>query len=134
MSTQIIKINRGDSFEYVTEIPDKKDRNKNYLLSDKDTFYFAICHPNRPFEEAIILKGCTSTSQDDVTGDYDQNRETGEITIKLMPSETRHLMPGIYYYTTKLYTGGVPGLIGDCCAEPDEVRTIIERAKFIVNE
>lgn len=134
MSTRIIKINRGDSFEFVTLVPDKKDLSRRYLLSEKDTFYFAICHPNRPFEDAIILKGCTSASQDDSTGAYDQNRETGEITIRLTPSETRHLMPGVYYYTTKLYTGGTPGLIGDGCDEPDEVRTIIERTKFIVNE
>ena len=134
MSTRIIKINRGDSFEFITTIPNPNNPAENYILSDKDTFYFALCYPNTAFEDAVLLKGCTHTSQDELTGAYDQNRETGEIVLRLTPRETRHLAPGIYYYTAKLYTGGTPGLIGDSCDEPDYVRTIIERAKFIVNE
>ena len=136
MSTRIIKINRGDSFEFTTEIPDKNDPTKNYMLSaeNDDAFYFAICLPHQLFENAIILKGCTATSTDDITGEYDQNRETGKITVKLTPAETMQLMPGIYYYTTKLYSGGTPGLVGSYCDAPTAVRTIIERTKFIVNE
>ena len=134
MSTRIIKINHGDSFELTTTIPDRKDRFKNYILSAEDTFYFAICLPHQAFENAVILKGCTSTSTDDITGELDQNRETGEITIKLTPAETMQLMPGVYYYTTKLYSGGTPGLVGSYCDAPTDVRTITERTKFIVNE
>ena len=98
MSTRIIKINRGDSFELVTSIPDKEDATKSYLLNDDDTFYFALCYPHQSFEEAILLKGCTADSYDDKTGEPDQDRTDGKIKIKLTPGETRHLVPGIYYY------------------------------------
>lgn len=134
MSNKILKINRGDSFEFVTTIPDREAPDNNYILSTKDTFYFALCYPHTAFEDAIILKGCTSTSFDEITKKPDQDKESGKILIKLLPSETRHLAPGIYYYTTKLYTGGTPGMLADGINEPEEVRTIIERTKFIVNE
>jgi hypothetical protein len=124
MATKIIKMNRGDSFNTAVVIPDKENPAKNYFLTAKDVLYFALCCPNQPFEEAIILKGYTHE---------DQDQKTGEIIIKLPPSETRHLVPGVYYYTTKLQRGGTIEAIVDC-DEPEEVRTIIERTKFIVNE
>ena len=124
MSTAMFKLNRGDSFEFTTSIPDKHDHSKNYFLTAKDVLYFAVLWPNQPFEDAIILKGYTLE---------DQDVKTGEIVIKLKPNETRHLTPGVYYYTTKLQRGGTLESIGDF-DDPDEVRTIIERTKFIINE
>lgn len=124
MATNIIKLNRGDSFEFDTSIPDKNDYTKKYFLTTKDALYFALLYPNQPFEDAILLKGYTLE---------DQNVKTGEITIKLTPNETRSLTPGVYYYTTKLQRGGNIETVGDF-DEPDEVRTIIERTKFIINE
>jgi hypothetical protein len=123
MSTRIVKINRGDSFEFVTVIPDKEDLSKNYILAENAALYFALCQPHQPFECATILKGYTIEDQNEI----------GEITIKLAHSDTKCLEPGIYYYTAKLYTGGSLEDLG-ASIEPEEVRTIIERTKFIINE
>ena len=134
MSVHIFKINRGDSFEFTTFATDKNDHTQKYKLSDKDTFYFALCYPNTDFSNAIILKGCTADSIDEITGQPDQNPETLDITVRLTPNETQRLEPGVYYYTTKLFTGNTPGVLWDRSDAPKEVRTIIERTKFIVNE
>lgn len=124
MSTNIIKINRGDSFSHKIRIPEVNDYTNNHLLEDNEVIYFALLYPNQPFEEAILIDGYTRKEQDD---------DTGEITITLSASETRNLAPGIYYYTVKLQRGGTLSDATDL-DEPDEVRTIIERTKFIVNE
>ena len=126
MSTRIIKINRGDSFELVTSVPDKNDLTKNYILKATDALYFAVLLPHQDFEDALILKGYSGS-------DPEVDSKTGEITIKLTHSETKKLFPGVYYYTTKLHIGGSLEDLGTL-EEPDEVRTIIERTKFIVNE
>lgn len=124
MSTNIIKINRGDSFSHEIRIPEVNNYTNNHLLEDNEVVYFALLYPNQPFEEAILIDGYTREEQDD---------DTGEITITLSASETRKLAPGIYYYTVKLQRGGTLNDATDL-DEPDEVRTIIERTKFIVNE
>jgi hypothetical protein len=126
MSTRIIKINRGDSFEFTTRIPDKKDSSKNYILKATDALYFALLCPHQSFEDAIILKGYSAT-------DPEVDHNTGEIVIRITHNDTKCLAPGVYYYTTKLHIGGSLQDLGVSC-EPKEVRTIIERTKFIVNE
>jgi hypothetical protein len=126
MSTRIIKINRGDSYEFITSIPDKNDTTKNYILKTTDALYFALMLPHGRFEEAIILKGYSGS-------DPEVDKNTGEITIKLLHKDTKYLAPGVYYYTTKLQVGGSLEDLG-ASIEPEEVRTIIERTKFIVNE
>ena len=125
MSNKIIKINRGDSYEFSIVIPEKTDTSKNYLLeSGRDAVYFALMFPHQPFEKAFLYKGYTLDDQDE---------ETGEILIKIEPNDTRRLSPGVYYYTVKLQRGGTLNVIDDF-DEPDEVRTLIERSKFIINE
>jgi hypothetical protein len=119
MSTYIIKINRCDSFGFDLLIPGTK-------LSDKDVVYFALMYPHQKFEDAILLKGYTENDQKVVD-------ETGIINIKILSSETKLLEPGVYYYTIKLYRGGSLEDLG-ATIEPDEVSTIIERTKFIINE
>ena len=57
----------------------------------------------------------------------------GEITVNITPNDTRSLTPGIYYYTAKLQRGGTLEVLNDF-DEPDEVTTLIERTKFIINE
>ena len=123
MSAKIIKINRGDSFEFTVNIPDKD--NKSYILQSNDAVYFALLYPHQHFEDALLLKGYTYGG--------DQNIETGDILIKITPADTRYLEPGIYYYTVKLQRGGEIYTVGDN-DQPEEVRTIIERTKFIINE
>lgn len=119
MSTRIIKINKGDSLELKVPV----------LYNDfcaADALYFAILYPHQNFEDAIILKGYSGS-------DPEVNNETNEVTVKLTHSETKHLLPGIYYYAAKLHIGGSLEDLG-ASEEPEEVRTIIERTKFIVNE
>ena len=124
MSNKIIKINRGDSFEFNVPVTDKTDRTKPYLLTESDAVYFALMLPHQPFEDAIIIKGYTLEEQE---------METGSINIKILPNDTRRLCPGVYYYAVKLQRGGTLDIIDDF-DEPEEVRTIVERTKFIINE
>lgn len=118
MSIKIIKINRSDSFNFNISIF------KNYILSTSDVVYFALLHPHQKFENAILIKGYTSE---------DQNKETGEITINITPNDTKCLEPGVYYYTVKLQKGGTLESVIDF-DDAEEVHTIIERTKFIINE
>lgn len=124
MSTRIIKINRGDTFEFSIDIHDKKDILKKHLLAVDEAVYFVLLYPNQRFEDAILIKGYTHE---------DQDVNTGEITVKITPNDTRYLLPGVYYYTAKLQKGGSLETIDDF-DEPEEVRTLIERTKFIINE
>jgi hypothetical protein len=124
MSTRIIKINRGDSFERDIVIPRRDDYTKPYFLTTNDALYFALMYPNQRFEDAIFVKGYTLE---------EQNPKDGIVTLKIVPNDTRTLTPGVYYYTVKLQRGGTLEDLTDF-DEPDEVRTIIERTKFIINE
>jgi hypothetical protein len=125
MANNIIKLNRGDSYEFNIKIHEKNDFSKIYLLDEyTDAVYFALMCPHQAFEKAWLFKGYTAE---------DQDQETGEITIKIEPNDTRRLTPGVYYYTVKLQRGGTLNVIDDL-DEPDEVRTIIERTKFIIND
>jgi hypothetical protein len=126
MAKNIIKINRGDSYEFSVYIPDKNNITKNYILTEDDVVYFAILFPHQPLESirSEQIKGYTAE---------DQDKDTGEIIIKIEPNDTRLLLPGVYYYTVKLQRGGTIDVIDDL-DEPIEVRTIIERTKFIINE
>lgn len=124
MSTNIIKLNRGDSLDFLINVPDKNDSSKSYFLTANDVLYFALVYPHQRFEDALLVKGFDLN---------DQNQRTGMVTIKLIPNDTRALSPGVYYYTVKLQRGGTFEVIDDF-DEPDEVRTLIERTKFIINE
>ena len=115
MSSNIIKITRGDSFEFELCHP---------LLGTNEVIYFAIGYPNQPFEESLIIKGYTTE---------DQKVDTGAIVIKLSPKETRSFAPGVYYYTIKYQLGGSLETVGDL-DDPEEVKTLVERTKFIVCE
>lgn len=138
MSNKIIKLNRGDSYEFDIKIT-KRDSLEPYILEcGKDIVYFAILFPHQPFEKAdpeCQVKGYDASEQnqdfDEITGA--PTKDTGKITVKIEPNDTRWLAPGVYYYTVKLQRGGTPHILDDFDT-PDEVRTIIERTKFIVNE
>ena len=124
MSTKIIKINRGDSFDFEINVSEKNNINKVHLLNSNEAIYFALLYPHQRFEEAIILKGYTLE---------DQDINTGDIKIKITPNDTKYLAPGVYYYTVKFQRGGSLDL-SNSCEEPEEVRTLIDRTKFIINE
>ena len=124
MSARIIKINRGDSYSLDIKVFSNKDASKPYLLTASDAVYFALLNPHQRFEDAILIKGYTLE---------DQNVSNGEITVNITPNDTRSLTPGVYYYTAKLQRGGTLEVLNDF-DEPDEVTTLIERTKFIINE
>ena len=124
MSTQIIKINRGDSYSLDIKVTKSSFDDSPYLLTSRDAVYFALVYPHQRFEDAIMIKGYTLE---------DQNVATGEITVNITPNDTRSLASGTYYYTAKLQRGGTLETLNDF-DEPDEVRTLIERTKFIINE
>jgi hypothetical protein len=130
MAKNIIKLNRGDSYEFKISVPVKNEDGNivNYILTDKDVIYFALLYPHQRFEDAIIIKGYDHTDHI-----IEHGANTGEILIKIEPKDTMQLAPGIYYYTVKLQRGGTPGVF-DTHTEPYEIRTIIERTKFIINE
>ena len=124
MSSNIIKLNRGDSFKMPLFIADKKEPHKKHLLEQDEAIYFALLYPNQRFEDAILVKGYDLK---------DQSVNTGEVVLTLSPNDTRALTPGVYYYVVKFQKGGTLDVIDDF-DEPDEVRTIVERTKFILNE
>ena len=124
MAKSIIKLNRGDSFEYKLFITEKNDQASTHLLLANEAIYFALLYPNQPFEDAILIKGYTSE---------DQNPKTGEILVKITPNDTKALTPGVYYYTVKLQRGGTLDVVNDFDSA-EEARTLIERTKFIINE
>lgn len=136
MSNKIIKISRGDSYEFTVKITQRNNIDPYILDSEKDAVYFAILLPHQAFEDADPerqVKGYDASEQDQVfnklTGEPTET--TGNITIKIEPNDTRCLAPGIYYYTVKLQRGGTLSIINDLDT-PDEVRTIIDRTKFII--
>ena len=119
MAKNIIKLNRGDSYEVKV----------NTNLADSDVAYFALLYPHQRFEDAIITKGYTIADQIDKNGN-----NTREILIKIEPRDTKCLAPGIYYYTVKAYCGGVLDETTGSYENAQEVRTVIERTKFIIND
>ena len=58
MSSRIIKINRGDSFELPMTVIDKNDVSRPYFLADNDALYFALMYPNQYFEDSIFVHHC----------------------------------------------------------------------------
>jgi hypothetical protein len=119
MATNIIKLNRGDSFEF------KVSTN----LSEADVAYFALLYPHQRFEDAILTKGYTFADQIDKDG-----INTNIISVKIEPMDTKCLTPGIYYYTVKTYCGGTLNEDDGTYEDAKEVHTIIERTKFIIND
>ena len=103
MAKNIIKLNRGDSYDFKISIPDKDNCDKNFILTGTDVVYFAVLYPHQRFEDAIIIKGYDHTDQ----------LNNGEISIKIEPKDTVSLAPGIYYYTVKLHRGGTVGTLDD---------------------
>ena len=134
MSNKIIKLNRGDSFEFDVKITQKNGIDPYILKVGQDIVYFAVMLPHQSFEDAY-QKAFPMQAKGYWAEDNDQDEMTGNITIKIEPKDTRRLTPGIYYYTVKLLSvqpGANRMIIDD--DKLIDVRTIIERTKFIVNE
>ena len=88
-------LSRGDTFKFpivINNSPTKLEFDK-YELSENDIIYGAILEPNQSFEDALIRKVITSTSDKD---------SEGNLLFILNPEDTEYLLTRKYYITLKL--------------------------------
>lgn len=117
MATNIIQINRGDTFEFDFTINDETASDGRYILKNDDVLYFGIMDPHQPFENALVKKRFTKDDCD----------AAGNLTITIRPEDTIDLVPGIYYYCIKLHK------LQDTEEDYiDQVLTIIPKTKFVI--
>lgn len=123
MSSNIIVINRGDTYQFNFYIEDKNSQDGIYRLKDDDVTYFGVMDPHQFFEDALIRKRFTAEDMD----------EAGNIFVEITPDDTIDLFPGIYYYAIKLHkmSPAKPELNEP---EVDSVSTVINKTKFIIND
>ena len=123
MSYNIITLNRGDSYPFTLYIDDPNSQDGIYRLKADDTVYLGIMDPHQLFENALVRKKYTADDMD----------EAGNILIVIKPEDTIDLYPGIYYYAVKLHKSSPANQeTGD--PEIDEVLTVINKTKFIIND
>lgn len=123
MSYNIITLNRGDSYPLTLSIDDPNSPTGYYVLKDDDAVYFGVMDPHQLFENALIRKKFTAEDMD----------EAGNLSIVINPDDTIDLYPGIYYYAVKLHKSS-PANQETGEDEIDEVLTIINKTKFIIND
>lgn len=116
MATNIIQMNRGDTYEFDFTINDDSDTGR-YILKNDDVVYFGIMDPHQPFENALVKKRFTKDDCDDA----------GNLMITIRPEDTLDLIPGIYYYCIKLHK------MQDTDEEYiDQVITVIPKTKLVI--
>ena len=114
--SQVITMNRGDSLLYPIFInAGTKLLPIRYTLGAGDTLYVGISEPNQKWEDALIKKVYTEA---------DLN-QYGDVDLKLVPEDTEHVLPGLYYYEAKLVHESEEGTI---------VTTIIPKKKLYIVE
>lgn len=115
----IITINRGDTYSFDFTINDASSPTSRYILSNDDVLYFGLMDPHQPFEHALVKKRFTKDDCD----------EAGNLVITIRPEDTLDLIPGVYYYSIKLHR------LADTDEDYiDEVITVINKTKFIIND
>ena len=119
MAKNIIKMNRGDTYEFNLTIDDEGSENGKYILQGNDTVYFGLMEPNSAFEQSLVKKIYTEEDRD----------KDGNIFITIEPEDTEHLLPGVYYYSVKLE---VDHENGETCESIHKVITVINKTKFII--
>ena len=119
MAKNIIKMNRGDTYEFNLTIDDEGSENGKYLLQGNDTVYFGLMEPNSAFEQSLVKKIYTEEDRD----------KDGNIFITIEPEDTEHLLPGVYYYSVKLE---VDHENGETYESIHKVITVINKTKFII--
>ena len=119
MAKNIIKMNRGDTYEFNLTIDDEGSENGKYILQGNDTVYFGLMEPNSAFEQSLVKKIYTEEDCD----------KDGNIFITIEPEDTEHLLPGAYYYSVKLE---VDHENGETCENIHKVITVINKTKFII--
>ena len=119
MAKNIIKMNRGDTYEFNLTIDDEGSENGKYLLQGNDAVYFGLMEPNSAFEQSIVKKIYTEEDRD----------KDGNIFITIEPEDTEHLLPGVYYYSVKLEVDHENGKTYESI---HKVITVINKTKFII--
>lgn len=120
MPTNIIAINRGDTYVFNLTINDESAEDGIYRLTGNDAVYFGLMDPNQPFEEALIKKRLTAESP--------EVDESGNIIFVINPEDTLDLLPGRYFYMIKLKMDHYD----EDSNQVKEVRTIINKTKFVI--
>lgn len=123
MSYNIIVMNRGDSYPFTFYIEDKNSPDGIYRLKNDDAVYLGVMDPHQLFENALIRKKFTAEDMD----------EAGNIRVEIKPEDTIDLYPGIYYYSIKLHKLS-PANLELQEPEVDQVSTVINKTKFIIND
>ena len=119
MAKNIIKMTRGDTYEFNLTIDDEGSENGKYILQGNDTVYFGLMEPNSAFEQSLVKKIYTEEDCD----------KDGNIFITIEPEDTEHLLPGVYYYSVKLE---VDHENGETYESIHKVITVINKTKFII--
>lgn len=119
MAKNIIKMTRGDTYEFNLTIDDEGSENGKYILQGNDTVYFGLMEPNSAFEQSLVKKIYTEEDCD----------KDGNIFITIEPEDTEHLLPGVYYYSVKLK---VDHENGETYENIHKVITVINKTKFII--
>lgn len=123
--SNIITINRGDSFDFDLTINLGGPLSDRYILTGSDAIYFGIMDPGQPFEWALVRKKYTVSDTDAM----------GNLTISIKPEDTLDLMPGRYYYAVKLHMKHpeIDEITGEETEKIiDKVYTVINKTKFII--
>lgn len=116
MAKNMIIMNRGDSYKVEAVIEDPTTKTGIYFLNDSDCVFLGVMYPHMSFENAFIKKKYTKKDQG----------EDGYICIELKPIDTLDLEPGVYYYSVKL--------VKNMLTENEEVETIVNKAKLVLND
>ena len=127
MAKNIIKMNRGDTYEFNLTIDDEGSENGKYLLQGNDAVYFGLMEPNSAFEQSLVKKIYTEEDCD----------KDGNIFITIEPEDTEHLLPGVYYYSIKLEVDHsikleVDHENGETYESIHKVITVINKTKFVI--
>lgn len=129
MSTNIIKMNRGDDYSFDLTIEDANSDTGYYILTGDDAVYFSLMEPNAPFECPLV--GIKVLADGTVLPEgYASIDDNGIITIKLLSEATEKLLPGVYYYSVKLQQNHLDP--DDANKNIKSISTIINKTKFII--
>ena len=119
MASNIITINRGDTYTFDFTINDDSSDTGRYILKNDDVLYFGLMDPHQPFEHALLKKRFTKDDCD----------SAGNLSITITADDTFDLIPGVYYYSFKLHK------LTDTEEERiDEVITVVNKTKFVIND
>lgn len=120
MPTNIIAINRGDTYAFNLTINDDSAEDGIYRLIENDAIYFGLMDPGQSFEEALVKKKLTAESP--------EIDESGNIIFVINPEDTLDLLPGRYFYMIKLKMDHHDEDLNSVKG----VRTIVNKTKFVI--